>query len=300
MALVSKANTPERLILPGLSEIANHYDAFILDIWGVIHNGIEPFPGTVEVLKELKDAGKKTCFLSNTPRPAEGTIKHLDSMGITRDMYDEIVTSGEATIAALSDPTDEFHASFGRDCWFIGPPGAAEILSHIDVDVVHHPDQASFILNSISGTTPEDYRALMSLFEHAVELDLPMVCANPDLVVNVGNVQYECAGTFALHYENMGGRVEYHGKPHSYVYERCHNLLGEPDKAKLCAVGDAFHTDIAGAHNFGIDSVLNLVGIHWDEVADHAQLGLADQEKLTQLLAEKEQNPTHIMAGFSW
>ena len=297
----NKLQETQTNLLNGLSEIANNYDAFILDIWGVIHNGIEPFPGTINALKQLKAAGKKTCLLSNTARPAAGTIDHLNRMGVTRDLYDDIVTSGEATIAALSEPRDDFHSTCGNDCWFIGNSRTAEVLEYLDLNIVDHPDKASFILNSIAGTHAQDNKdGIIEYLKIAAQKDLPMVCANPDLVVNVGDQQYECAGTFALHYENMGGRVEYHGKPHPYVYNRCHELLGQPDKAKLCAIGDAFHTDIAGANAFGIDSVLNLVGIHWEEVnMDHAP-DEADIPKLLNLIESKPQKPTHIMAGFGW
>ncbi len=274
-------------LLSGLSEISDNYDAFILDIFGVIHDGLRPFAGTLDCLTHLRAAGKRVCLLSNSPRRASGAAAQMESMGIGRDLYDHIVTSGEATYEALRSRGD----AMGDDCWFIGTAMVSEILEGQDLNLVNGPEDASFILNSIPGTEASAVEVLKAQLQVAADNGLPMICANPDMVVNIGNTQHECAGTFAKIYEDMGGRVTYHGKPYAPVYERCYDLLGHPDKARLCAVGDSFHTDIAGARAFGIDSVMNLVGIHWEEAED---IGTE------RLLEQQAHIPTYLISGFAW
>ena len=277
-------------MIDGIEEIADRYDHFILDIFGVIHDGIRPFEGTVRCLQALKDAGKQTCLLSNSPRRVRGATSQMEMMGIARNLFDHAVTSGEATYLSLRDRDP----SLGDDCWFIGTPAVSEIMDGLDLNVVHGPEDASFI----PGTENSAVEILKRQLEIAADRNLPMICANPDLVVNIGNTQHECAGTFAAYYEDeLGGRVIYHGKPHAPVYEMCYNLLGSPDKSTICAVGDSFHTDITGANRFGIDSVMNLVGIHQDEVLSGGRI---DQKKMRAMLESASERPTYMLAGFDW
>jgi HAD superfamily hydrolase (TIGR01459 family) len=211
----------------------------------------------------------------------------MEDMGLSRDLYAHIVTSGESTHTDLASNNH----NYGRDCWFIGKYVVEEIVKGLDGMHLHNgPENASFILNAIPGTSPPEVAEFKANLQIALDKDLPMICANPDLVVHVGNTLYECAGTFAAMYEDMGGRVIYHGKPHAPVYERCNELLGKPDKKEICAIGDSLHTDIAGANNFGVNSVLNLDGIHREELDADTLLKLKDQPH----------KPTYAMHGFVW
>lgn len=277
--------------LDGLQDVADKYDHFILDIYGVLHDGIRPFPGTLATLRALQDAGKQICLLSNSPRRAHNTAADLGYMGIERALFEHIVTSGESTHQALANPADDFHRSCGTDCWSIGHYVVEEILYGMkNMRLLDGPEQASFILNAIPGTSPPEVSAFRRNLEIALDKDMPMICANPDLVVHIGEALYECAGTFAKMYEDMGGRVVYHGKPHAPVYERCYDLLGRPDKARICAVGDSLHTDIAGANNFGIDCALNLAGIHREEITP---------ENIAHIDAQPHR-PDYLIGGFIW
>lgn len=286
--------------IEGISNIKDEFDHFILDIFGVLHDGLEPFPGTVKALTGLKEAGKQVCLLSNTPRRAEGALEQMEIMGISRDLVDHIVTSGEATHYALKERPDDFHQSCGQECWFIGDAQKQEMLDGLDLNAVNGPQEASFMVNSITARTQHMITEFKHLLEESLDKDLPMICANPDLVVNVGDKQYECAGAFAALYENMGGRVVYHGKPHAPVYERCYELLGKPPKNSVVAIGDSLHTDIAGANNFGIASVFNLVGIHWEEVRMDHRPQEADLEKVRLMVEAQPHHPSYTMAGFAW
>ncbi|MCD8562764.1 MAG: TIGR01459 family HAD-type hydrolase [Alphaproteobacteria bacterium] len=277
-----------------LSEIAPSYDHFIIDIFGVIHDGIRPFPETIDTLTALKDAGKKTCLLSNSPRLSARAVEHMKSMGIPRHLYDYIVTSGEATHEYLDDPAFRHKA-----CWFIGK-NFIEDLADLGLSFTEGPEGADFILNSIPGTGKSEVALLTRQLETAAANKIPMICANPDLVVNIGDDQHECAGTFAAIYEQMGGRVIYQGKPHREVYETCHALLGQPNKSRICAIGDSLHTDVAGANNFGISSAWNIIGIHWEELKCHHKPGEADLAKIENLINSQPHKPDYVMKGFIW
>jgi len=282
--------------IDGLSDIAAQYDHFILDIFGVIHNGIEPFAGTVECLRALQDSGKQVCLLSNSPNRARRAVEHMGEMGIARESYHHIVTSGEATHLAFREQVEEY----GRDCWLVGTEMMAQVFEGCDVRLHDHPERASFILNSIPGTHKTAKATFMDNLKVAADKGLPMICANPDLVVNIGSEQYECAGTFAKYYEEeLGGRVVYHGKPHQPVYEQCYELLGRPDKSSVCAVGDAFHTDITGANRFGVDCILNIEGIHEHEVRCPVHGGV-DNARIETMLDEQQEKPNYVMVGFRW
>jgi len=282
--------------IDGLSEVAERYDYFILDIFGIIHDGVELFPGTMQCLEELNAMGKQICLLSNSPRRARGAVKQMEYMGLPSSLFHHTVTSGEATYQLLRNPEN----APGERYWFIGTDDVHDLLRDLPLEKVPHVNEADFILNSIPGTSGTERVTLIENLYKAHARDLPMVCANPDLVVNIADEQFECAGTFAKIYEEMGGKVIYLGKPHAPVYESCYNFFGRPDKSKILAVGDSVHTDVTGADRFGIDSCFNICGIHWEELTlDHAP-EVSDRDKVLGLLERSEHKPTYIIEGFQW
>ena len=279
--------------IKGLHEVADRYDGFILDLYGVVHNGIEIFPGTLKCLSELKAAGKKVCLLSNTPKRGFESAQDILKMGVTEDLYTGIVTAGDSAHEKLKEYD-------GKKCWFAGTELFDALLEGINIEKQESPDGAEFVLNAITGLykLPED--DIKAGLQRACDAGLPMVCSNPDLVVNIGDQQHICAGTYALYYENIGGTVSYHGKPHEPVYLEAQQILGITDKSKILAVGDALHTDIQGANKFGVDSIFNLVGIHWEEVQmDHAP-GDVDHDKIKHIIDQQPHRPSYILGGFEW
>ncbi len=282
--------------IQGLSEIANRYDGFIIDLFGVIHNGVQLYPDTISTLQNLKDKNKAVCFLSNSPRRAESARGQCISMGLPEELTPPAMTSGEATYAALSD----FVENYGPHCWFLGNTIVKELKAGLGTDLADGPEKADFILNAIPGTGPTHKAELIENLKIAAARKTPMICANPDLVVHVGEHLYECAGTFAKIYEEMGGPVTYFGKPHLPVYERAHDLIGNLPKEKICAIGDSFHTDIAGAQAFGIDSIFNLAGIHREELGLDPATKSVDSKALQDLIARQTHMPTYVMEGFTW
>ena len=280
-------------LIYGLEEITDRYDGFIIDLFGVIHNGIKLYPQTIDTLTRLQEQGKAVCFLSNSPRLEEDAGDQCLQMGLPEPLLPSIVTSGEASHKAL----EEFGARYGKNCWFIssGMPELHSITQNVDITFLDGPEGADFILNSIPGTETTEKEKLLAQFGYASECGLPMICANPDLVVHIGDTLHECAGTFAKIYEEIGGDVTYFGKPYLPVYEAAQQQLGGLAKDRICAIGDSFHTDIQGANNFGIDSLFNLVGIHREELGSgNIETGLQD------LINKQAHKPVYVIEGFKW
>ncbi|MCB9990613.1 MAG: TIGR01459 family HAD-type hydrolase [Rhodospirillales bacterium] len=280
-------------LLQGLGDIAAKYDHFILDIWGVLHNGIKPFPGTIACLQNLKSQGKKICLVSNTPDSSSVIAQRLAEMGISRDLYDKIITAGDSA-------HDDIKTRSGQKCWYAGNRTETCLLDGIELDLVDGPEDADFIVNDLYALSDEEKQALIPLYEKAIAKNLPMICGNPDLIVNVGDDVNECPGTYARLYEEMGGTVIYHGKPHKPIYDTAWELLGKPDKSRLAAVGDSLHTDIQGANGFGITGIFNLAGIHREEILHDINPDEIDPKKLKSMIDAQPHKPDMILNGFRW
>lgn len=243
--------------LSGFSQIATAYRGFIVDLWGVIHDGVTPFAGAVACLRRLRAAGSRVVLLSNAPRRAAAAEAGLLRMGIARDLFDGIVTSGEATWLALADYA-------GARVLHLGPERDRSVVRDRDLILVEAPLDADLVLN----TGPDDQRGPTSIepylpaLEACLAAGLPMLCANPDLEIVSGGRRLICAGALAEWYALRGGAVRSIGKPHPEVYELVWPMLGTIDRAEILAVGDALRTDIAGANAAGIDSCWVLGGIH--------------------------------------
>ncbi len=287
-------------ILNGVAALADSYDGYILDLWGVLHDGERPYPGALECLERLLAAGKRVCLLSNAPRRLGPVVGILAGMGIGRDRYHHLMTSGEAAFEALLNRSCAWHAGLGRACLHLGPEHDRHLFEGLPgVERVEDPALADFVLNtgpSCYDAPPEDYGPVL---EACARRGLPMVCANPDLEVMVGERVVECAGTLARRYAALGGEVRYHGKPHAPVYRRCFDLLGIEDRRRIVAIGDTLHTDIAGAAAAGIDSVLVTGGI-LSRTLDIPWGEPPCPTRLAPMLAADAPRPTAVLARFVW
>ncbi|MBV9862874.1 MAG: TIGR01459 family HAD-type hydrolase [Alphaproteobacteria bacterium] len=294
-------------LIRGLEELVPRYDGFIVDLWGVIHDGVAPFPGALECLRSLKEAGKQIVLLSNAPRRAEDVIRRIAAIGVPRAAYDDVMSSGEEAWQHLSklgrgrdgDSEDPFYDALGRACLHIGSDRDMEIREGLDLDFVESPAAADFILNTGPAgweDTIEDYDPIL---RHAVGRDLPMVCANPDLVVMHGGRPALCAGALAQHYETIGGRVRWHGKPHRSVYDSCLDRLEVASTSRILTVGDSLRTDIAGAAAAGLDSLLIAGGIHAAEFGGGINQAL-DLECVSTALDRAGLKPIGVARRFRW
>ncbi len=246
--------------LDGFAQVAGEYDGFILDLWGVIHDGVTPYPGAAEALAALR--GRPVLLLSNAPRRAHAVQKMLRRMGIADDAYTDILTSGEASFTALRDRDDSWFAALGRRVYFLGPERDRNLLEGLDLTEVTDPRDADFVVNTgpDDQRDPTDMNAFLPTLKACFAAGLPMLCANPDLEVIRGGTRILCAGSLAAVYASMGGNVRTLGKPDAAIYKRAFAMLGvSPDR--VVAVGDSLRTDITGARNAGIAAVLVAHGV---------------------------------------
>ncbi len=246
----------------GLGELAGGYDGFIVDLWGVVHDGVRPYPAALEALGRL--AGRRVLLLSNAPRRAASAQGMLRRMGVGDGLYSDILTSGEAVWLALRDRSDPWFARLGRRVYHLGPARDRNVLDGLGLEVVARPAAADFVVN----TGPDDdmndpgtIETFVPELEACLAAGLPMVCANPDLVVMRDGVRILCAGSLARHYAAAGGDVVSLGKPDPAIYARALGMMGVAAD-RVLAIGDSLHTDIGGAAAAGIDSLWVLGGIH--------------------------------------
>jgi HAD superfamily hydrolase (TIGR01459 family) len=279
--------------------LAERYDGFVLDLWGVIHDGVNAFPPAVETLRQLRDAGKRTLLLSNAPRPNHAVQRMMQRMGIDDDLYTDILTSGEAVRRALQSPPDLWWTQLGRRVFLLGPERDRPVIEGLPLANAASPAEADFVLN----TGPDDHRnpSDMAEFEpilqECIDRRLPMICANPDLAVIRGGVRVLCAGALAARYQELGGDVRSLGKPDPAIYQPVLQRLElKPDR--VLAVGDSLHTDIAGAAGVGIDACWVLGGIHGASLADGN--GGYDPVKAEEAAEAAGVRPVATLPGFAW
>lgn len=285
--------------IDGVRAIADRFDGFILDMWGVLHDGQHPYPGVVDCLTRLKAAGKRLVVLSNAPRRVEPAKARMAEIGIDPALIDAMMTSGEDAWRHLRARTDPWYARLGRACFHLGPARDKGMLEGQDIDVVDTVEKAEFILNTGADADDEKVGTYTVMLTRAAERKLPMICANPDLVVVHRGMLAICAGSLAQHYEELGGDVRWHGKPHRPIYDHCFDLLGIADRSRIVAVGDSFRTDMAGAAGAGISGLFVTHGIHAEELGAPPG-GHPDPAKLAAMLASHRFNPAAVVPFFRW
>ncbi len=283
----------------GMAALADRYDAFILDLWGVLHNGVAAYPEAVDCLKALKARGKKLLVLSNAPRRAAGILERNVELGLVPELYDALHSSGEETWLHLKERPDAWYRDLGRRGFHLGPARDLGIREGLEIDFVEDLAAADFILLTGADRSDDRVEDFEALLQAARARDLPMVCANPDLVVIRGSTMEICAGAIAARYEELGAEVRYHGKPHADVYRRAFALLGVEDRSRIAGVGDSFRTDIAGARAAGIDGIFIAGGIHIEELMPDAE-GRPDPDRLAVIAAESGHHPAAVLPLFRW
>jgi HAD superfamily hydrolase (TIGR01459 family) len=250
-------------LISSISSIIPHYDAFLLDLWGVVHDGSQLYPNVRDTLVEMKKSGKKVIFLSNAPRRASRVAKVLTDLGVEPALYDYIVSSGEVGFHWLQAGSAQLESSqLGNRYYLISAEKDKDLLENLNYEQVHDLKNADFILNLGFGSEEQTLEDYEDILRDAADLSLLMLCLNPDLeVIKISGGLFPCAGAIAKEYVALGGEVEWFGKPYPAVYEFAHKLLGGMDKKQILAVGDSLETDIPGAKNFGVDSALVTGGI---------------------------------------
>ena len=265
---VPPARTPD---LPrGLAELAAGYDVLLCDLWGVVHNGRHAFRPALDALRRFRALGGTVILITNAPRPRGPVLEQMASLGITREAFDGIVTSGDVTISAIVERGE-------APVHHIGPPRDLALFEAVrDISGRMPPlatvEGAAYVM--VSGLfddaveTPADYAVALARMR---ERGLPMICANPDIVVHVGDKLIYCGGALAEAYAALGGKITQAGKPHPPIYRAALGQAAEQrgatvDRARVLAIGDGMKTDVAGAAAQGIDMLFITSGIHRNEL----------------------------------
>ncbi|RWR51053.1 TIGR01459 family HAD-type hydrolase [Sinirhodobacter ferrireducens] len=281
-------------IVQSLAEISAPYDALFCDLWGCLHNGVAAFPAAVAALQDFRAKGGRVVLLTNAPRPAKYVIATLDRLGVPRDAWDLVVSSGDAAQDAM------FAGAVGRKLWHLGPAKDNGFFEEVPEAWQGQPGVTRVPLEEAEGIVctgpfdelnevPEDYRPRFLL---AKTRGLPLLCANPDIVVDMGETRIYCAGALAALYEEMGGEALYFGKPHPPVYDLARRrlaALGVAEDARILAIGDGVNTDVAGAAGEGIDALFVTGGLAADQFGPDVEA--PDAELLDTWLAARQQAP---------
>jgi HAD superfamily hydrolase (TIGR01459 family) len=278
--------------------LASRFDAFILDLWGVIHDGQNLYPGAGDALKRLRADGKKIVLLSNAPRRAASVAEVMNRMGVTDRFYDALITSGEAGYECLADSSSPLFRPNGGGYVYIGLEKDRHILKGLPYYETDDAKDAQFLLLSHSFYDNQPMIELEPLLARCLAANLPALCINPDMeVVRQSGEQVYCAGKLAAGYEAGGGRVVYFGKPHPVVYEASFKALGGIAHSRILAVGDNLATDILGAHKAGLKSALVTGGILRKSLGEP---GTEAYKAACAALFTRTVRPDYVVPAFNW
>jgi HAD superfamily hydrolase (TIGR01459 family) len=290
MSALSPAPAEPIPLIASIAPFAETTSAWLVDIWGVMHNGVRPFDAACDACQRFRERGGVVVLVSNSPRPRESVAAQLEGIGVPRSSYDVIVSSGDVARTLIA-------AYAGQPILHLGPERDLPIFAGIDVERVG-PDRAEVVvctgLFDDERETPDDYAEVLGACAGRA---LPMVCANPDVKVERGGRIVYCAGALAQAYEALGGKVAYAGKPYLPIYDLTFATLktlkpGSAERSRLLAIGDGVHTDIAGAAAAGVRSVFVASGVHVTSELDAAALAA--------LFPDASARPVAAMAALSW
>ncbi|MBL4616707.1 MAG: TIGR01459 family HAD-type hydrolase [Robiginitomaculum sp.] len=282
-------------IIDDLSEIAGNYDAILCDVWGVLHNGVAPFVASVDALQQFRENRGSVIMITNSPRPSSEIPAQFAHIGVNDDCYDAIVTSGDATRALLQARANE-------PVFILGPERDLPLYEGLKLKMVSLKDAAFISCTGLINDrveTPADYHDLL---RQALARKLPMVCANPDIEVMIGDQRIWCGGALAQIYQQIGGEVLYAGKPHSPIYELCFAKLEELTgttipRQRILAIGDGIGTDIKGAQEAKLDCLFVATGVHANALCASGKL---DAEKLASDFKQQQTMAKFGIAELSW
>ncbi len=284
-------------IIDNLAEVAHSYDALFVDLWGCLHNGVEPFDDAVAALQAYRATGGKVLLLTNSPRPRASVKRQLERIGVPTDTYDEIASSGDAAQIAMAA------GMVGRKVYHLGPEYDLSFFSDdngpINVERVPLADAEGIVCTGLfddKTETPDDYR--LTILDGKTR-SLKLLCANPDVIVDVGDKRIYCAGAIAQAYSDAGGTSLYFGKPHSPIYELAYTRLAsisgrriDPDRI-LC-IGDGINTDIRGGVAEDLDTLFITGGLAAPEISETD--GKPNEAELAEFIKTNKLSPTFTIS----
>lgn len=298
-------------LLDGLHAAAPRFDGFLLDQYGVLHDGRQPYPGVIDCLGALRDAGKKVLILSNSGKRRQPNIERLARLGIPAALYDDFVTSGEGAHAFLKDRPAALRRGAGNAaseedlngrplrCLTLGGEAEASLLQGLGIDRVEDVAEADFLLLATFGDRLPSEGAFDETLAAARGADLTLVCANPDITGIAGDRFHQAPGALAKAYEQQGGRVIYIGKPHPLIYREALKAIAPVPTKRVLAVGDSLAHDVAGAAGVGVASALIVQGIHREELGDPERTADFDS-RLAGLTRRHKASPDFLLRRLAW
>lgn len=239
--------------IASLDEAIPGYDALFCDVWGVVHDGIAKFAGAEDALTRVRATGRKVVLVTNSPRRAQSVVDFLDEIGVSREAYDFIATSGDVTRALI--------AATPRRVLHIGLEAHLALFEGLQIERVDEDHAETIVVTGLAHGDDDTPEAYSELLERLAARGLPMICANPDIVAPKGDRVVWGAGALARSYAALGGRTRLAGKPFASIYDHALKLLGDIDRVRVLAIGDGLGTDIKGANDYGLDALLILAGI---------------------------------------
>ena len=264
----------------GLRSIFRNYDLFFIDLWGVMHNGIELYKEAVNVLTEISESKKNYILLTNAPRPKKNVENFLKKIGLEKNKREKVFTSGEAALNFLKKK--HLMHSF----YHIGPPRDFDLFIDFKKNKTKEIIKSDYLLcTGLFDDFDKDLNYYKELLINCTSKK--MICTNPDLIVDRGEKREYCAGSVAMVFENLGGQVVYFGKPHPEIY----NQSIEVSKKKIIAIGDNLRTDIRGANNMNYDSLFITEGIHKNEIQN---------EGIDNVLKKYDVKTTYYQSALKW
>ena len=281
-------------IIPALSEISAQYDALFVDLWGCVHDGVTAYPEAIAALQAYRKSGGIVILVTNSPKPREGVAAQLGQFGVPVDAYDSIASSGDSARSAM------FRGIVGEKVYFMGE-WTRDSGFFDPIEIINDPAQITRVpLQEAEGIVccgPFDPMADPAVnradFLYAKQKGMKLLCANPDIVVDRGEVREWCAGALAALYTEMGGESLYFGKPHPPIYDlarrRLNALANKVDSSRILAIGDGIHTDIQGAQGEDIDSLFITGGLAASETKTKDQ---PDADALEAFVTKQMITPT--------
>ena len=281
------------IFIERFAPLASDYDVLLCDVWGVVHNGVAAFTKAAEALARFRARGGTVIFITNAPYPADAVQRFLDRLGVRRDAYDAIISSGDVTRGVVEK-------RLAQRVFHLGPPRDLPIFAGLKVAFAP-VESADYVVCSglfdERTETPENYRDMLAFMRGR---SLFMVCANPDIVVERGDSLVYCAGALADAYVALGGEVLYCGKPHAPIYEAALYKAAAfrksevPPLARVLAIGDSVKTDLKGAAAFGVDCLFVISGLHAE------QFGSLEASDLAGVFAAADSVPKSVIRRLMW
>ena len=290
-------------VIETFSEISDKYTAVICDLWGCLHNGIRSFPAALKALEDFKASSGKVILVTNAPRPISNVEYQIENLGINKIYYDMLLTSGELTSTYVNkickNKLSIFHIG-GKRHHSIYKDMINEQKISIETENIVNADL--IVCTEPINPSRDKLSDYENTFRAGIDKNLTLLCANPDLVVDVGETREMCAGSLASMYEKMGGKVIYFGKPFNNIYQEVYSFLNKGDKPKegsILCIGDGLNTDIRGANNEKLDSLLVVGGLlKRSHLIEKRNRTIINEIKLNQTIDKNEVHVDYVIKFF--